>query len=424
MKQTITLLMSIFMVTVSSAKNHSAIRSLLKSGGLTTKLDSIVFEYADVGAYQTDVAFYFDYDTSGIPVAVHEFEDGDFYDWEISYNENGQVEYLLSSYENQEDAKIEFTYDNDGNCISETESYFDEEYNMMVDDLKIVYTYEDGKLISYQGLDWDIAHQQWSDHSTSIGKTLIFQPGDVVVSDTLFRWNSTDQEYKYSYLNDYNYSMDGDELVLDRKMQYEWNPTSQTFERYYMWSYTYDDNDNLIRENLSTPGTTETNWVTDGYYEYIYNDTITTTETSFPIYYNFETEEIMYTNVPTMVKYYFVYDGDYVTEDRTMYYYSEIALGADTTGNSGNIDTTGTGNGVSINEISQDIKVVIGENISFNIPNAESANLTIYSISGQPVYSGAINNNVSIATSDFATGLYIYSIITKGKVTSGKILVE
>lgn len=400
MKRIFTLLacaLSFFLVTNVGAQSKHRITSLLKSGNLNTKLDSLVIQYISDGIAETDVTFLYEYDSQGIPISVHEVEYGESYDWEITYNAQGQVDVLLGSYEGFGDARVEFEYDNNGSCISETEAYYDDDLGDFLNEIKYEYTYENGKLISYEAFDWDYDQNEWEQYSTSVDKLVNNYENDIIVSDTLYDWDETDMEYTYDEMNEYIYS---DNLLVD-KINYEWNSVTSEFEIFEKWTYEYDANGNLIAEFDYFYDDQSTDWVIEDQYNYTYNLSIIANETSFPTYYDFETEEIAYTNVPVSVDY--SYQGD--VQGRALYYYSDILI-------------------VSISEQDEVINIVNGKNISIDVPFTQSAELIICSVNGQVVYSACFENTISIPTNSFGAGMYIYSIRTSDSVKTGKLIVE
>ncbi len=153
------------------------------------------------------------------------------------------------------DEKYEFTYDEEGNILSETFLFLDG--TTWVKDGKTVFTYSNGKLSSIEVLYFDEAD------SIPEGKSEYTYENGLLTLETNFSW-------------------EGDHYAQDSKMEYTYENGLKTSETYYGWEgteyvfsdktdFSYDQNGQVVTEANYEWDTDENIWLKNYKYETSYN---------------------------------------------------------------------------------------------------------------------------------------------------------
>lgn len=392
---------------VHSKVLHPNTIAQLKSGNITTKLDSLMNEFDYGDGMEPDYSYQFTYDDNGNVVQVIENIEGDIYINTFTYDSKNNAISYLSKYDDPEFPspyniyQIDYTYNAEG--LVESEISYNYDGNDKEIEVKYESIYTNGLLTEFLSYDWDATANDWVISDSWSRSTFTYtQDGKQAVS-SLFFYNSSTGEYELDdkWCAVYN----GDELITMVDSNYV--ASSNSFVPDIKTEYVHDANGNSTQETNYDWNTSSNEWKVSFRYTYTYNLSITTEETTYATAELFSTDALFYNvNVPTTSKYELYYNNAWLHKGNATYYYSSF------NGNSADISQNINASATSPNPARTTVEFSSKNTIDF---------ITLIDATGNHVLT-TVETTVNV--SDLPTGVYFYQLNTKKGLETGKLVIE
>lgn len=303
---------------------------------------------------------------------------------------------------------------------------------------KVVYAYlPNNKVGTINKYDWDAQANQWKDREKEVfeydtnnylAKYIDYSPdsinqwigvskseysntnsGNIMVAN-YFNWDATTNDWKNTYQGNYIYGVNNLPLVIEYS-QFNAN----VWDLYSKYDYDYDVNNNLIYWQASTWDNSNGIWrasskgISQYNLTYHYSD-VSMINVMFLIEGNPETGSLFSfgSNILIDQKRYRFTGGTWRFEGEFHYYYPISSASPISPAISENVR-------IYPNPSNGSLKV--------DIPFDE-AELEVWTIQGEKVFSQSVNNGSQIALNDLAKGLYICRISAKAQTYNLKLVVE
>ena len=395
-------------------------------------LDSITSESPE----GSKSAFLYDVNGNNTMHTQHDW-DPDMNEWfkafetEYDYDGNGNLTHLVDMYRDFDGKwvgyeNIEYVYDVKEKLTQRKDYLWVDSTGTWVDGTLTEYTYDtDGSLeqsITSQWIENQWVIQGKSDFTYDEQGVLIQSIGSLYEND----------EWKIWWKDDYTYDNGGNltQKLLSQYFIGEWIGA-------YKNEYTYDTDGNMTLESETWYDLFEEVWTTIITVEYVFDNNgnmiemINTDydwEEKYKSEFNFNND---YSRENLLVPYIFTIEFpelfNHMVTDSEGFIWNEgtqqwISMGTSTLHYSDHIVSGIQGNSTT------DIKIYpnpASEFIYFELTNnTTNSTVEIFDVQGRMVLSQEISGKQQISVSHLDRGLYIYKLLQKGKIQSGKIMIE
>ena len=329
-----------------------------------------------------------------------------------------------------EDYKVEYTYDANGNQISETYSYwmesqwiYEDKYEATYDangklileieyfwvsgqwtnSLKLEHTYDaDGNRTSRIIFMWNESANQWVEYYKT---DYTYDTNNYLTLSETFLWTTSSNQWLYYLKNEYTYDANGNQMT---DIYSTWDQNTVQWEYSYKKEYSYDANGNRTSKIKYNWSDNASEWKNDEKTDFSYDLSINLADLIMPywryadaFYSNMYLEEINYTWDET--------NTEWDPGLKVNAYYSESSIGV---------------NELCINNLTLYPNPASGiVNIDFVTRQGETV-FELFDMQGKNLISRIVSANKEINLEHLNSGIYIYSITTDGKVENGKLIIR
>jgi len=424
-------------VTATDQKMDSLHWELYDAGSSEWVLsDRELFAYDDKGNMITYVWFAYDsvemeilpfdkqtvkHDDQGNPTEIiwqiWDAESGQWLNWrywEMSYDENGNlIQETISDWDPVGGqwlvgVQYDMAYDGSGNILEEIWWFWDEESSMLVQSWKDEYLYEEGNLTTWNEYfmiedEWVLIYQTTYTYDTK---------GNLTDEFTSY-WDSDSEMFYDESQVIYTYN-EADQLIKEETWEY--NYTYFTLIQSWQFEYTWDSDGNLIEQvdmSWELGAAKGTNvWLNQFKSEWSFNKDYTILDLYVPYWFNQSLDDINFVHMPVSELGYIYLGEEWVYDYRQTAYYSDFGA------------STGIGN---VNK--SDVRIFpipASETLTFKWDDSYSRlSLELYDLTGKRVISRSISNNETLGVEHLSGGIYLYKLTDKDNlIHSGKISVE
>lgn len=177
--------------------------------------------------------------------------------------------------------KCLYSYDSNGNIISEVYYEWDSELNNMVLSSKLLYSYDtNGNNIEWSFYGWDTELNDWVGYWKEV---YTYDANRNLLEYIYYDWDSGDSDWVGCYKEVYTYDVNGNLL---EKLCYSWDSEFSSWVADDKEVYTYDANGNNVEYIKYYWDSGLEDWVVSSKEEYSFNNNDNLTET---VYYSWDT---------------------------------------------------------------------------------------------------------------------------------------
>lgn len=399
----------------------------LKSGGYTTKLDSIIFQDTIESHWVTTATYKFLYDGTGKVDTVYKtFEDGaagvnkDEL-WTLKYGKNGLLSELKQEITKQDNTGKDYIYTNKKEVYEYNAMGKESTRTVFSDDAADILTPSAKFLTNYVpdtttriALDWDASTATWINSRTYL-KTRQVVNGSVLRWDSAWSWNEAEQTYSLLYSTDYWYS--GTVCTEAHVSRMNGDKFRQTDSK----EYTHDDNWNRIGErDFHYDAPTCTSIIT-GSYKTSFKLDIEMSQTAFTPVNGFYTENCANKNAPFQSDFYEWKGTVSKLDHRATYYYSAFVADIVIPEDPVTAGSRTVAPGETIRALCYPIPAT--ESVSIYAP-VDNGTVKLSNSAGETVFSGIFSRTAQISVAGLPRGMYIVTIYSANAIQREMITVE